>query len=258
MFDNHFKIIIPVYNCEKWIVKCLESVSKQIYPNYQVVVCIEPSADNTFQTVVSCIESLNDKRFTYIQNKYRKNVPQNHVDSIEFLKPKNEDIIVFVDGDDSLHNENVLTLLDNVYSTKDTWITWGDYVYSHNLKRGGASSPYPNVTNIRTCKWSFSHLKTCKYFLWKNIHNTDLKKIGSNNYYDVAGDMAIMYPMVEMAGRKHSLYIEEILYIYNYTTPYNDDKIQHTNVLRYANEIRSKKPYPERTKEFLLNNKTII
>ena len=36
--DNHFKIIIPSYNNEKWLSACLKSVKLQGYENYQCIV----------------------------------------------------------------------------------------------------------------------------------------------------------------------------------------------------------------------------
>jgi len=39
----------------------------------------------------------------------------------------------------------------------------------------------------------------------------------------MAGDLAYMWPIVEMAGN-HSRFISEVLYVYNVVTPLNDIK----------------------------------
>ncbi len=44
-------IVIPAYNEEKWIGKTLEAVSKQDYPDYEVIVVDNASADKTSEVV---------------------------------------------------------------------------------------------------------------------------------------------------------------------------------------------------------------
>ena len=42
-----FSIIIPVYNCERYIEKCLNSVFNQSFSNYEVIVINDGSTDNS-------------------------------------------------------------------------------------------------------------------------------------------------------------------------------------------------------------------
>ena len=42
-----FSIIIPVYNVEKYIIKCLESINAQTYNNYEVIIVNDGSPDNS-------------------------------------------------------------------------------------------------------------------------------------------------------------------------------------------------------------------
>lgn len=46
-----FSIIIPVYNVEKYIGKCLESVMNQTYKNYEVIVVNDGTKDNSMEIV---------------------------------------------------------------------------------------------------------------------------------------------------------------------------------------------------------------
>lgn len=47
MENLKFSIIIPAYNCEDFISKCLDSVINQTYKNFEILVIDDCSTDNT-------------------------------------------------------------------------------------------------------------------------------------------------------------------------------------------------------------------
>ena len=52
-------IIIPVYNVEKYIERCLESISKQKYKDFEVIIINDGSTDKT----LDIINRYKNKRF---------------------------------------------------------------------------------------------------------------------------------------------------------------------------------------------------
>ena len=50
-------IIIPVYNAEKYIIRCLKSVIVQTYENLECIVGEDNSQDNSAKTIKSFIDS---------------------------------------------------------------------------------------------------------------------------------------------------------------------------------------------------------
>ena len=42
-----FSIIIPIYNVENYLRKCLDSVASQTYNNFEVIIVIDKCADNS-------------------------------------------------------------------------------------------------------------------------------------------------------------------------------------------------------------------
>ena len=62
-------------------------------------------------------------------------------------------------------------------------------------------------------------------------------------YWKISGDLSFMYPMLEMSGEEHYVFMKDINYIYNEQNPLNDHKVNLKLVNEIATKIRNKKPY---------------
>jgi len=251
-----FVFTIPVYNSEPWIKRCLESVKKQFYSNWIALIVGDPSTDKTNDIIEKYIEG--DKRFIFTKNTVRKYMMANRVDSIQKAGLEDEDILIFLDGDDWLSDRNVLTYLSKIYSNPKVWLTWGSHIVIPCGEKGLSASEisFPlSEARVRKGDWYFSHLKSAKYFLWKNIKNKDFRDDATGEYYQTAGDLAYMFPMLEMAGEKHCKYIERILYVYNYGNPLADQIFSRAEQEKSEDRIRACPSYPLKTKEELMKGK---
>jgi hypothetical protein len=65
----------------------------------------------------------------------------------------------------------------------------------------------------------------------------------NGNYWNVAGYLAVMWPMFEMSGEEPYRFLPNINYIYNESNPINDHKVNMSNVIQTVNKIRNKPPY---------------
>jgi len=236
-----FKIVVPFYNCEKWIGTCIKSVKRQKYKNFTCVLVDDMSTDNTATVVKDNI--VNDSRFKLITNKTKKYALANIVEVIKKTECNDEDVIILLDGDDWFASSNTLGKLCDAYKD-NTLMTYGSYVYNPSGQKGVEPSEYPEevVKNnaFRQDQWRASHLRTFKYKLWKHLQKSDLKEDGE--YYEMTYDQAIMLPLLEMASER-SKYIPEVLHVYNKENPLNVDKIKEKQQFELAQKIRSKKPY---------------
>jgi hypothetical protein len=151
-----------------------------------------------------------------------------------------EDIFIEVDGDDWLPDSKVFERVVNHYSSGDIWIANGTFRYSDGRK--GFSSNITNFNNLRNSTFVASHLRTWKIFLWRNIKREDLFD-DDGYYWTTTGDLSFMYPMLEMSGREHYLFMPEINYIYNEQNPLNDHKVNMSKVNFYVGYARKKQKY---------------
>lgn len=60
-----FSIIIPLYNAEKYIERCLNSIRKQVYEDYEVIIVDDGSTDNSWKKAHLMTEK--DQRFHLFQ-----------------------------------------------------------------------------------------------------------------------------------------------------------------------------------------------
>lgn len=105
-----FSIIIPLYNVEQYIVKCLDSIINQSYDNYEVIIINDGSKDNSSLLVQPYLK---DKRFKEYK---KKNGGLSSARNLGVKKAKG-DYIIFIDSDDSIEHDYLKVV--NKYLSKN-------------------------------------------------------------------------------------------------------------------------------------------
>lgn len=96
---NKISIIIPIYNAEKTIKRCLNSILASGYENFEVIMIDDGSTDNSNSIVSEYANS--DQRFTLItQSNLGPSAARN-----KGLEQARGDIISFIDSDDYIRND---------------------------------------------------------------------------------------------------------------------------------------------------------
>ena len=99
-------IVVPVYNCEKYIGNCLNSIENQSYKNLEVVMVNDGSTDNSGQI---CKEyAARDSRFVYLEQQ-NSGASASRNRGVEI---STGDYVGFVDGDDVVHPKMFEQLLN--------------------------------------------------------------------------------------------------------------------------------------------------
>ena len=240
------KLVIGVtlYNSVDIVERTLASIMSQTYKDYICYITDDLSTDNSADVVESFIK--NDDRFHLIRNTEKRYQGGNYDLICRDTEGINdEDIFIEVDGDDWLPDSKVFERVVSHYSSGDIWIANGTFRYSDGRK--GFSSNITNFNNLRNSTFVASHLRTWKIFLWRNIKREDLFD-DDGYYWTTTGDLSFMYPMLEMSGKEHYLFMPEINYIYNEQNPLNDHKVNMSKVHYYNSYIKTKTPYTKLTR----------
>ena len=232
-------ILTTVYNCQDYIERCLSSIMSQKFKNFKCYITDDLSTDNSIKLIEDFIK--NDGRFILVKNKIKLYQPGNYDQVIRNNENIDDnDVIVEIDGDDWLPDSKVLERINNVYSDNNVWIANGSFKYPNGMV--GFSSKQENLDNLRNSRFTASHMRTWRVFLWRKIKQEDLKD-EDGVYWKVTGDLSFMYPMLEMSGDEHYRFMPEINYVYNDTNPLNDHKIDLSLVNIIADKIRKKPKY---------------
>lgn len=101
-----FSIIVPVYNVEKYLEKCLKSIQNQTYDNFEVIIVNDGSTDNS-KEIIKTFEK--DARFKSF-NKKNGGLSDARNYGIKYTTG---DFLLFIDSDDYI-DENLLTKLNCV------------------------------------------------------------------------------------------------------------------------------------------------
>lgn len=104
-----YSIIVPIYNVEEYIEKCLESIQKQTYQNYEVILVNDGSTDKSEKKLTPFIA---DKRF----KKYNKKNGGLSDARNYGVKESTGDYLLFVDSDDYIDSrliENINNVLES-------------------------------------------------------------------------------------------------------------------------------------------------
>ena len=108
-----YSIIIPVYNVEEYLDRCLKSILNQTYFNYEVIIVNDGSPDNSDNIIKSYEKE--DKRF-----KGYKKVNGGLSDARNYgLKYATGDYLIFIDADDYIENNYLEKVNDVLEKNKD-------------------------------------------------------------------------------------------------------------------------------------------
>jgi len=234
-------IVIPSYNNDRWYKQNLDSVFCQKYSNYRVVYINDCSTDCTYQLVCDYIDQhgLSD-RITIINNQKNVGALANLYNVIHTLS--DYAIVVALDGDDTLAHDLVLAKVNTAYADCATWLMYSQFSLQSSGRPGwNTGCSKESIDNAIDRGHSPTHLRTFYAGLFKKIKQEDL--IHEGDFFVMAWDAAIMFPMMEMARDNHVKFVPEILYCYNDTNPMSDDKKNRALQIKLAQIIKSKKRY---------------
>lgn len=186
-------IVVPVYNSEVYIERCLESLVKQTYENIEIIVINDGSKDKS-SDIIS--KFLYDQRVVYVERENR-GIGFTRNQGVELARGK---YLCFVDSDDYITSNFVEKLYQKLVDM-DADLVWCDYTHVFGGK-----------TSI-SCQSEEDILKFEYPCLWNKMYKTSLFKENGIKFPDSWYEDLATVPRVFLLSKK-SVYLNEPLYYY--------------------------------------------
>ncbi|MDR0912511.1 MAG: glycosyltransferase [Methanobrevibacter sp.] len=169
--ETKISVIIPVYNAEKYLEKCLDSVVNQTLENIEIICVNDGSTDSSIDILNKY--SKKDPRFIIIDQKNKGGAPSRY----EGLKIASGDYVFFLDNDDwittdalekiynnAISNDSDLVIFKSVdyYTTKDSYDYSKGYNHEHYFDKETNFNDFiftheqikPKVLNSKVVAWN--------------------------------------------------------------------------------------------------------
>ena len=159
-----YTIIICGYNIEGYIETAVESILKQDYHNYEIIIVNDGSTDKTLEKV----KKYKTDNIVIINNNINKGLGASRNIAVEVAKGE---YILYLDGDDTMYDEHTLSKINEIVQRDEADITFFGVQYIGGDNKVHLSNA-ENSTKIArlTCDMFFGVPSKCwkKEFLKKN------------------------------------------------------------------------------------------
>ncbi len=206
-------VLIPVYNCEKYVSKAIESILNQSYSNMEVLILNDGSTDGSD----AIIKKYSDQRIKYISfsDNTKKIGIVNHA-----LSVASGDLIAFQDADDWSDRSRIEKQV-NSFSDKDLILAFTGYSINETAKQAYNYRTTDTLLRQEFHELAFLspgnyHPTVCATMMFKR-HVLEKEK-GYHSWFTgkVGEDIHLVYRIMKHGK---AITIPQPLYFYNYNRP---------------------------------------
>lgn len=109
--DLMVSVIIPNYNGEKYIEKCIESVEHQTYKNLEIII-VDDGSDDSSKEIIKKVQKKYSNIKCYFQQNMGGSIARN-----KGIELSNGKYFIFLDSDDILYPDAISTMIEKIIDT---------------------------------------------------------------------------------------------------------------------------------------------
>lgn len=185
-------VIVPIYNVEKYLEKCLTSIICQTYRNLEIILVNDGSTDSSLE--ICCRYKKNDDRIAIINQK-NNGVSNARNSGIKIATGRH---ITFIDADDYVENEYIEFLYDLLKNNHADISICGA---NKRDKDGNITSESIECNMVMNAESAIQELLHEKYFFcvcWAKLYSKKLfKDIGFNERLKIGEDLDLLYRLFD-------------------------------------------------------------
>ena len=246
-------VIVPVYNAEKYLKKCIESIIKQQFTNYEILIINDGSTDKSLSI---CNELKNIYNCIRVINHANQGIGKTRNEGIDNANGK---YIMFLDSDDYIEDENFFEKINGIiekqkdptiiiYGYKKMYEASGKFTEKNRFeckKNDEIINELIRQNYYKGCPWDKivkkDFIKANKIVFPNGRLSEDIKWCGDILEYAKNSDIQVLNenPYVYVQ-RKRSItksidekHINDIIWIFNElikNTPSNVEKIEYSYI----------------------------
>ena len=236
-------IIVPVYNVEKYVEKCLISIINQTYKNIEIIIVNDGSVDNSKKICESLKKK--DKRIKLYNI---KNIGLSGARNYGIEKSKGK-YISFIDSDDYIDNNMIETLYNNLIKEKADISCCSFYeVFKDEIIKKNEEEKYYVMNKKQAIKKTFLD-RGLDVYTWNKLYK---KELFDNIKFPLGKKSQDRFVMYEIFDNTNKIVYDSIcLYYYvqrnnsaaNNLKNVNTDSIEASlNAISYLRKYRDIKP----------------
>ena len=190
--DDLISVIIPVYEVEKYIEKCLDSVINQTYTNLEIILVEDGSKDNSSKI---CDEyAKKDKRIQVI---HKENAGVSSARNTG-LDKANGKYIAFIDSDDYVDKEYIEYLYNEITKNNADISICGTIDIDENENVCKESKKIEKTLNLEETLQELLQEKYYSSVVWAKMYKAELaKKVKFNENLKIAEDFDYLYNIIK-------------------------------------------------------------
>ncbi len=202
-------VVVTIYNVEKYISRCLDSILSQTYRNFELIIVNDGTPDNSM--LIAEQYRHRDKRVRLVD--YGNNVGLMCARRRGYLEA-NGDYVFFIDSDDTIPEDALKYLVSKAETTRPDIVAGQGQHYLCNGTSKQISFRLPYGNDRKGLYKALTHY-AFPHYIWGKLIKKDLLLVHDYKYFDKltnAEDYALIYQLAENVEKVET--IDRVVYNY--------------------------------------------
>jgi len=124
-------VIMPAFNHDQFIGRAINSLLKQTFSDWELIVVNDGSTDTTYAVLH---DFLKDERINYLQHQTNKGLGASINNALSIAKGN---YISYLPSDDVIYKDHLQSLLNSLQQNPDAVLAFSSFIYNYNRKSEG-------------------------------------------------------------------------------------------------------------------------
>lgn len=215
MYNQLVSIIIPVYNKEKYIEKCLTSIQHQSYRNIEVICVDDGSVDHSFEI---CSNFAREDKRLHVLHQENKGAAESRNIGLDIARGE---YVTFLDADDTFDERMIEKACNEALHTGADVVVWGYKEIHINFQKLEVSKAFTSIDRIPEYdiveheNVDFDVVEAARTVPWNKLVRKDLL-VNKNIYFqNLPSENDVFYSNAVILSANKIAFIKETLVNYH-------------------------------------------